>query len=137
MQIEWFCIGSFKNIIEYSTSLYLAKYLYSSILLPAQITNIEFVIFSHHLMHNLCVRTTNPCDNSYHVSTISRWNIKSNLPFLNVRKLSSLGTYWISYTNVVLGRNSRSLFILYTAYLKASSMLLFFWSSVNIAPEEN
>ncbi len=32
------------------------------------------------------------------------------LPFLDVRKLSSLGTYWMSYTSVVLGKMVRSRF---------------------------
>jgi len=56
------------------------------------------------------------------------------LPFLEVRKLSSRGTYCMSYTSVVLGSKFLSLLIRYTAYLKASSALLSFWSSVNIAP---
>jgi len=56
------------------------------------------------------------------------------LPFLEVRKLSSRGTYCMSYTSVVLGSRFLSLLIRYTAYLKASSALLSFWSSVNIAP---
>lgn len=59
-----------------------------------------------------------------------------NSPFLLAWKLSSLGTYWMSYTKDVFGNNVLSLLILYTAYLNANSTLLFFWSSVNIAPVE-
>jgi len=40
----------------------------------------------------------------------------------------------MSYTSVVLGSKFLSLLIRYTAYLKASSALLSFWSSVNMAP---
>jgi len=40
----------------------------------------------------------------------------------------------MSYTSVVLGSRVLSLLIRYTAYLKASSALLSFWSSVNMAP---
>jgi len=39
-------------------------------------------------------------------------NLKDHLPFFEERKLSSLGTYWISYTNVVFGRIDFSLLIL-------------------------
>jgi hypothetical protein len=56
------------------------------------------------------------------------------LPFLEVLKLSSRGTYCMSYTSVVLGRRFLSLLMRYTAYLNASSALLSFWSSVKIAP---
>jgi hypothetical protein len=59
------------------------------------------------------------------------------LPFLEAWKLSSLGTYCISYTRVVRGRMCLSLLMRYTAYLKASSALLSLWSSVNIAPENS
>ena len=39
-----------------------------------------------------------------------------------VRKESSRGTYWMSYDNVLFARIWGSLLILYTAYLKASSL---------------
>ena len=59
------------------------------------------------------------------------------LPFLEAWKLSSRGTYCISYTRVVRGRMCLSLLMRYTAYLKASSALLSRCSSVNIAPENS
>ena len=39
-----------------------------------------------------------------------------------MRKESSRGTYWMSYDNVLFARIWGSLLILYTAYLKASSL---------------
>ena len=54
-------------------------------------------------------------------------------PFLEVLKESSLGTCWMSYTMVLRG-NTLSLLRRYTAYLKASSAALSFWSSVKMAP---
>lgn len=56
-------------------------------------------------------------------------------PFLDAWKLSSLGTYWISYTSEVLINSVRSLLILYTAYLNASSDGPSRSSSVNKAPK--
>lgn len=61
--------------------------------------------------------------------------IKLCLPFLLAWKLSSLGTYCMSYTIDVCGSNVLSLLILYTAYLNANSVVLPLWSSVNIAPK--
>lgn len=59
------------------------------------------------------------------------------MPFFVALNESFFGTYWISYTRVLWGRRDRSLFILYTAYLKANSALQPFISSENIAPINN
>jgi len=58
------------------------------------------------------------------------------VPFLEAFKLSCGETYSISYTSVVFGKIALSLFILYTAYLNATSVVLSLSSWVKIAPEK-
>lgn len=71
----------------------------------------------------------------HYISKCKYWTLYiENSPFLLAWKLSSLGTYWMSYTRDVCGNSVLSLFILCTAYLKASSVTLSFCSSVKIAP---
>lgn len=60
----------------------------------------------------------------------------STIPFLEALKLSCGETYSISYTSVVFGKIALSLFILYTAYLNATSVVLSLSSWVKIAPEK-
>ena len=49
-------------------------------------------------------------------------NCGDHVTLLVVRKESSRGTYWMSYDSVLFARMWGSLLILYTAYLKASSL---------------
>lgn len=56
------------------------------------------------------------------------------VPFLDASKLSWGDTYSMSYTSVVFGNTALSLFILYTAYLNATSVVLSLSSCVKIAP---
>ena len=85
---------------------------------------------------------------------IRHQNCGDHVTLLVVRKESSRGTYWMSYDSVLFARIWGSLLILYTAYLKASSLgescrekdlnyyfstvffqiLVTFWSSVKMAP---
>lgn len=73
-------------------------------------------------------------ENASKRSTVFTRLFRRIVPFLDASKLSWGDTYSMSYTSVVFGNTALSLFILYTAYLNATSVVLSLSSCVKIAP---